>query len=47
MRFTLFTLALIISGGLFAQTAELSPYQKKTMNTCTDAFCACLDECGV
>ena len=33
MRSTLFTLALIISGGLFAQTAELSPYQKKTMNT--------------
>ena len=33
MRSTLFSLALIISGGLFAQTAELSPYQKKTMNT--------------
>jgi len=33
MRFTLFSLALIISGGLFAQTTELSPYQKKTMNT--------------
>ena len=33
MRSTLFSLALIISSGLFAQTAELSPYQKKTMNT--------------
>ena len=33
MRSTLFSLALIISGGLVAQTAELSPYQKKTMNT--------------
>ena len=33
MRSILFSLALITSGGLFAQTAELSPYQKKTMNT--------------
>ena len=33
MRSTLFSLALIISGGIFAQTAELSPYQMKTMNT--------------
>ena len=33
MRFILFSLVLILSGGLFAQTTELSPYQKKTMNT--------------
>ena len=28
-----FTIVFIISGVLFAQTPELSPYQKKTMNT--------------
>ena len=27
------SIALLISAGLFAQTADLSPYQKKTMNT--------------
>ena len=27
------SLALLISAGLFAQSSELSPYQKKTMNT--------------
>lgn len=33
MRYNLFFLALSITLGVYAQTAELSPYQKKTMNT--------------
>ena len=33
MKNTILYSALFISAGLFAQTAELSPYQKKTMNT--------------
>ena len=33
MKNTILGAALILSAGLFAQTAELSPYQKKTMNT--------------
>ena len=33
MRLSVFTLAVIFSCPLFAQNAELSPYQKKTMNT--------------
>ena len=33
MKNTVLSAALILSSGLFAQTAELSPYQKKTMNT--------------
>jgi|TARA_B110000908_G_scaffold171136_1_gene232847 hypothetical protein len=33
MKNTVLGAALILSAGLFAQTAELSPYQKKTMNT--------------
>tara|TARA_B100000767_G_scaffold214374_1_gene201837 strand:+ start:134 stop:865 length:732 start_codon:yes stop_codon:yes gene_type:complete len=33
MKNTILSAALILSAGLFAQTAELSPYQKKTMNT--------------
>lgn len=33
MKNTILSAALILSVGLFAQTAELSPYQKKTMNT--------------
>ncbi len=33
MKNILLGAALVLSAGLFAQTAELSPYQKKTMNT--------------
>lgn len=33
MKNKLLVATLILSAGLFAQTAELSPYQKKTMNT--------------
>ena len=33
MKNKVLSAALILSAGLFAQTAELSPYQKKTMNT--------------
>ncbi len=33
MRYNLFFLALSLTFGVYAQTAVLSPYQKKTMNT--------------
>jgi hypothetical protein len=33
MKTNILIIALIFSAGLIAQTAELSPYQKKTMNT--------------
>ena len=33
MRYNLLFLALSVTLGVYAQTAELSPYQKKTMNT--------------
>jgi len=33
MKNLFLSMALLISAGLFAQTASLSPYQKKTMNT--------------